>query len=496
VGLNALLALFAYRDFLSTRPHSEKALDTESWFFEPSDNSAPVVLILVLWLGMRRWKRFGALEGRPGAHAVTAALLTLGLAIFGWAIAAGAPDLQALSLLSLLMGFASWLGGPPAMRIAIVPAAILVFAMPLPAPLLNSVVWKFQIWTAEYSGVLLGLLGMPALVSGDQVLRSDSVFAIIETCSGLRSVETLTLLSVLMADLFGRRGRHALILVLVAGPLAFAINGFRALGLMLNPHSDIAVIHNGQGILMLLVGVLVLYAIDGLLARKLEPPSPRSAMKAVSRRDPVPRLVGIGAVLAAAALVSVALPAWDLPRADVVRPAEHVPLELDGWQGKDQAPDWVFLGKPGFRNVIDRSYRRGPERVSLFIGIGAIDERSRSLVSPKTGLPGSGWTVEEIRQEQLAGRDVTIRVVRRGTRRLLVHHWYEHTGGLAAESLRTLSAIDRSPWRRPVTPLVIRLSTPVGRGVESLRKAGDRLRVMTRLLERSLKELSTPRGAT
>ena len=110
-------------------------------------------------------------------------------------------------------------------------ALLLVFAVPIPAPLLNAVVWKFQLWTAEYSGLLLHLLRQPALVSGDQILRSDQVFQIIEACSGLRTVETLAMLAVLMVDLFRRRGWHAALLVAASLPVGFGINGFRALTL-------------------------------------------------------------------------------------------------------------------------------------------------------------------------------------------------------------------------------------------------------------------------
>ena len=52
-------------------------------------------------------------------------------------------------------------------------------------------------------------------MSGDQILHSGQVFQIIETCSGLRTAETLTMLAVLMVDLFRRRGAHALILIVV-----------------------------------------------------------------------------------------------------------------------------------------------------------------------------------------------------------------------------------------------------------------------------------------
>ena len=48
------------------------------------------------------------------------------------------------------------------------------------------------------------------------------------------------------------------LLLLAAPPVAFMMNGFRALTLIFNPHSDIATIHNAQGIAVLMAGLSVL----------------------------------------------------------------------------------------------------------------------------------------------------------------------------------------------------------------------------------------------
>ena len=475
VVANLLLAVLAFHELLTFRPRSEEPLDTEGWFFEPSDTSPPVIAILVLWLMMRRWRRFSALPGRPGSYALTGLLLAAGAGVFWWALRVAAPELQALTLFLYLLAFANLLAGRPAMRIALVPAVVLFFAVPMPATLINQVVWTCQIWTANYAGMLLDLMGLDALVSGDQIVRADNVFAIIETCSGLRSVETLTLLAFLMADLFGRRGWHAALLVCIAPPLAFAINGFRVLGLILNPHSDIAVIHNAQGIAMLLVGVLVLYGIDGLLARWLRGPRRRKPSRDASLPAPqlLGRLAGIAGLLVATGWLGWATPAWQLGVPGPYPAAALIPAEFDGWRSQDTKVDWLFLGKAGFRQAVNRNYARSRERAGLFIGIGAPDLRYQSLLSPKTGLPGSGWTLEEESRRRIGDRDVQVRVVRRGSKRLLVHHWYEGTGNLFGESLREAVGLAGSPFRRTSPHLVVRVDTPVGLG-SGARRAADR----------------------
>ena len=495
---NLLLAVAAFSDLLTFRPRSGKALDAESWFFEPSDTSPPVIAILVLWLMMRRWRRFSALEGRAGPLALTGGLLAAGAGVFWWALRVDAPELQALSLFLYLLAFANLLGGRPAVRIAAVPAAVLFFAVPMPASLLNHVVWACQIWTANYAGMLLGVLGLDHLVSGDQIIRAENIFAIIETCSGLRSVETLTLLAFLMADLFGRRGWHAALLICIAPILAFAINGFRVLGLILNPHSDIAVIHNAQGIGMLLVGVLILYGIDGLLSRRLAGPARRPP-----RRDPalqapplLGRLCGIGALLLLTLILGRVTPVWQLNGLAPLRAASLIPAEFDGWRSQDRKVDWMFLGKAGVRQVVNRNYARSGEQAGLFIGIGAPDLRYQSLFSPKMGLPGSGWTLEEESRRRIGERDVQVRVVRRGSKRLLVHHWYEGTGNLLGESFREALGLAGSPFRRDSPHLVLRVQTALGMGAAARRAAEQRLVNLVEDLESPIQALRAQPGTS
>lgn len=477
-GAFLVAAAFAHRDLLSFRFRTTLAVPlstgVENWFFEPSDTSPGLVLALVLWLLWRRRGRLARAVG-PGANPLlTAALFGVGLATFFWAIRANAPEIQVVSAFFNVLGVAHAFGGMAALRIACVPAAFLIFAMPLPAPLLNEVVWRFQTWTAEYTGALLHLLGQSAFVSGDQILQSDKVFQIIESCSGLRTIETLTMLTVLMVDLFRRRGLHAVLLLLAAPPVAFLMNGFRALTLMFNPHSEVASIHNLQGIAMLLAGVLVLYGLDGLLERAL-PGRPR---RLVRRGSGAPRRAPLLTSAVLAILIALSfLPAWEVDARRLPHLADALPRELDGYSSQDIETDRIFLGQAGFSELLHREYARDGWRIDTFVARAGLTLRSRSFHTPKTAVPGSGWLIEESEEREIDGRSVWLRTVRRGTRRLMILHWRDGTPGLLGETLRTVLALDTSPWRRSRPPVVVRLMAPVGS------RSGGREATEARLLE-------------
>ncbi len=498
-----LLGGIASRELLRFQPPSPVELsaagEVEEWFFEPSDSSPAVILLLCAWLLWRRRGRLAALWGRRGSSVSTAALWLAAVAIFTWAVRAGAPELEAIALVPALLGAANLLGGSAALRVVAVPAAVLVFAVPIPAPLLNQILWHLQIWTADFTGLLLQLLGLPVLVSGDRIILREGVFAIIETCSGLRSIETLALLAILMVDLFGRRGAHALFLVSISPFVAFLINGLRCLGLIFNPHADVASIHNLQGIAMLLGGVLLLYFIDGLIARFGSQPEPTSALEQRVRRDAprgglVPRvavLLGFSALLVAISW----LPRLRTPPIAAPVPANVVGRTLDGWQGADQDTDWVFLGKTGFGQIVHRRYTNGREVVDAFVGQAGSSDRVRSYLSPKVGYPGSGWINEREQRVRIAGREATLRVLRKGATRSLVATWFEDSPGLAAESARALLSLDSGPLLpRARIPLAVRLSTPLQSAEQRAAEVSrQRLERFAERLSPALQVLSTPR---
>jgi exosortase/archaeosortase family protein len=285
------------------------------------------------------------------------------------------------------------------------------------------------------------------------------------------------MLSVLMVDLFRRRGAHAVTLLVASLPIAFVINGFRALTLIFNPHSDVAAVHNLQGIVMLLAGVLLLYGLDGVLERVLpQRPAPLPVKPHPDGRAPSQRRAWLatGGLVAVLVVLSVSLGRFDLAPPRPEPPTTHLDHRVDGWQGTDFETDRMFLGLANFAHILNRDYARGPHRVNTFIGIAGTGLRYRSFYSPKTALPASGWIVEERSRERRGDRLVDVLVVRRGTVRMLIHHWREGSRGLVAETLRSALALDASPLHRQRIPVVVRLTTPVSGGAAA-REAKERL---------------------
>lgn len=457
------LAAFAYRGLLTFGSQADLSRELEEWFFIPTETSPLVVVLLAGWLVYRRGERLASLAASPPDWLLGVPLLALGAAVYAWATKTVAPDLLAVSLMFTSLGVAGLHFGRGGLRIVALPALLLLFAVPMPAPLLAEVLYHFQLWTAESAGWLLYALGQSAYVSGDQVLLADGHFQVIEGCSGLRSVQTLTMVSVLLIELFGRRGWHAVAIVGLAPGIAFALNGLRVLALILNPQSEVVAIHNLQGVAILLLGLAILYGIDGFLQRYEMPADEDAAPDRAGDAGPPDRgrsAAGAG-TLALMGALSLALDPWQVPEAQRVASSD-VALELGARRAEPVETDFSFLGTIGYRTLVDRSYQGGGGDVGLFLLVGDLGQRFRSPISPKTVAPGSGWIVEEQGPLERAGAgSARWAILRSGTHRVLVHHWYEGTEGLGDEIVRGLTALDATPWHRGRDVLAVRLATEI-----------------------------------
>lgn len=463
--LNAVLIVLAFGPLVTFDPEPTLEAEFEGVFFSPSDTSPSVVLLLAAWLLYRRRDRLLRLPVGSGSPWLAAGLLAFAGAILAWAVFVDVTDLRVLSLMTAILGFAALFGGRRALRIVALPAAFLLFAMPMPAPMLNAILFRMQFWTADFAGAILHAFGASAFVTGDQILREGNNFAIIETCSGVRIIETLTMLTILMLDLFRRRPLHSAILLALAPAVAFLCNGVRAVTLMLNPAAEIAEVHTLQGIGMLLGGLLLLYAVDGVLGRLLpsqpvEGPSP-GPTAAGGQAGAVWQWRAATAALAVFASVSLAMPTWPRsePRLEAFLVSDFI--EIGPWRSSEIPVDRRFLGRIGFFREVSRRYFRGGDVVKLYAAASDREFRPRSVLFSKAVLPGSGWNTREqgtLRLEP-GGIEASWRVVVSGTRKEFVVYWSEGGAGLLEESFRSLLGLDKSPLRRPGEALVVRLAT-------------------------------------
>jgi len=504
MALNVLLGVLAYRDLLTFQPKMYSASttlsrDAEQILFTPTETAPLIIVLLSLWLLFHLRHALFALPERGGPIWLVALLFAVGSAIFVWAVYTRSPDIQALSLIANLVGCAILWRGLPAVRVAAVPLALLLFAVPLPSPLIAKWIWAFQLNTAVLAGWFLYVIGIPAVVSSEIIRLPMDTYQVIESCSGLRSTQTLAMFSILMSNLFDRSRWHTLCMLAASIPVAFLMNGLRVTTLILNPQSKIHSIHVAQGLVVLMCGLVLLFLIDGLLSRiprkAQRTPEPTTASHPVAQGAQVPVLHRTLAVTGLATFLIGALylsPVWVFHGKGGAQVDATFAAGVRGWESEALPAATVQNTSVAFRETHLRRYfkssagklpavaRGAPAEapIEVLVGIGEHLDRFRTPFSPKNALPGRGWVTEDAGNVQFEGTDakITWRLVKSGTHRAVSYHWIEEDRGLLVESLRSFLALDRSPFARELPVMVVRISTEIeGTTPEEIERAHARL---------------------
>jgi len=495
------LAALAYAPILGFEPPVVEAEGpVESFFFQPADTSPQLVygMAALFFLGRRRWMRAALDAGERGGLAAGIALAALGAAVFVWSVHTAAIDLRVVSLILVTLGGALLLGGARMLRAVLRPTLFLLFALPLPAVLVNQFVVPLQLWTAELARWMLLGIGIEAHKSGDLIFARDYTFQVIETCSGLRFLQTLTMAAVAYTEIFNRHRWHAAVLILVAPLLAFALNGVRVITIVLSVGTlPAAEDHTIQGLVMIVIGVLLLQPIDYALQRWLPERFRRGRRElrvdpARARPAPAWRWATVLALLAAMAGASWRMTPWAPP---VGMPGWGValPRAWGDYEAAAMQMDPNFLGSVRFSKRVHRAYEHAGERVEIFLGYDDMTHRARSPFSPRLPYPGPGWELEEAQPVPLDGfpAPVTASLLHVGRQRALSYTWYEDAKPPLAELVRAVAAVDRSVAKGPVGVTAVRLTTFVDPSADGLAAAHERLRHFAGELRPKLVEAST-----
>lgn len=463
-----VLGVIGYWELIAWDPHvgiRGQAQGAEGILFEPTAQSPLLILGLAAWLVWRRSRRIGAALRTGGSPVLGAIFLVPAVFCLVWAHYIRAPDLMIPSLQLLLLGIGAALGGRRGLAVMRLPAALLFLAIPIPAPLLNQLIFPLQLATARTVGLALSAFGYESLVLGDHVAAPWAVFHVIETCSGLRLVQTMMMASIVYGEVFELSVKRATFLFLISPIVGLVVNIARVLTIVFGPFGADFSEHTIQGIAMVVVGVLVLAWIDSGIDRIVGRSEPRQFEGVALSKIALPtRAVGVLALFAFVAVLPFVAPRWSPP--DPGSRLDRIPRHVKGWTGNSIKLDTEFLGSVNFSNRVYKAYEREGERIRVLIGESDRLDRRRSIASPKVAYPGAASKLLGRDQIDLAGQRAELALFRSPDGLNLVLYWDEGIEELSTELVYSLLGLDRGPLRRDGFARVWQLSTLVDGSVE------------------------------
>lgn len=134
---------------------------------------------------------------------------------------------ERLALMVTIVGLVYYLGGHALIRRLAFPLLLLCFALPLPGLLYKQITFPLQIIATKLAETGLELLGRTVLREGNVLEMAGRQISVIEACSGIRALLSLSFFSLSYAYLFHPRVWMRWALLAATIPIAVAANSIR-----------------------------------------------------------------------------------------------------------------------------------------------------------------------------------------------------------------------------------------------------------------------------
>jgi exosortase len=176
-----------------------------------------------------------------------------------------------LALIITLVGVVWTLCGTPVLKKLAFPLFLLLFMIPIPAVIYNSLTFKLQLLASHLAEDALTLLSVPVTREGNVLELPNQKLQVVEACSGIRSLLSLTFLSLVYGYFFEKKTWVRWVLFLSTIPIAIVANGSRVTitGLMTQIKAELAegFFHEAQGWVIFMVGLGLLIVWHQLINR-------------------------------------------------------------------------------------------------------------------------------------------------------------------------------------------------------------------------------------
>ncbi len=131
------------------------------------------------------------------------------------------------SIVFSIAGIILFVGGKELFRLLAFPIFLLFFMVPIPTVIYTAITFPLQIFASIVAEKSLMLLGIPVLRDGNVLELAQHKLSVVEACSGIRSLLSLTFLSLVYGFFFDSRPWMRTILLIATVPIAIAANAFR-----------------------------------------------------------------------------------------------------------------------------------------------------------------------------------------------------------------------------------------------------------------------------
>lgn len=222
--------------------------------------------------GYMVWQRKAVLERTPlrphwsGWVLCLLGFLCLMLGTFGAEFA-----LMRGGLLLTVYGVVLATCGLPVFSLLAFPLILLLFMIRIPQFIYGQITFPLQILASQFAEFTLSLIGIPVLRDGNVLELASQKLNVVEACSGIRSLLSLTFLSLVYGYFFETKRWIRVVLFFATIPIAIFANGLRVTitGILseVKPEYAEGVFHTMEGWIIFMVALVTLLVLHRVLLR-------------------------------------------------------------------------------------------------------------------------------------------------------------------------------------------------------------------------------------
>jgi len=351
-------------------------------------------------------------------------------------------------IFGLMLAFAGW----PGFRVIRIPLLVLVFMVPLPGFLNQTLSNELQLISSQLGVAVIRLFGISVFLEGNVVDLGSYKLQVAEACSGLRYLFPLMTFGFIAAYFFKAPFWKRALLFASTVPITILMNSFRIgiIGVTVDRWGQAMAegfLHEFEGwiVFMVCTGVLLLemWLLErvGGAPRPLREafglafPAPTLQQAQIKYRS-VPRPFYVAAISVLVVLaVSSALP----ERKETIPPRKDFstfPMEITEWRGERERLGVDIVNALNFDDYLmaDYSNARGG-RINFYVGYYETQQADKVPHSPRACIPGNGWQISDIRDYTLrdiavAGHPLRVNrlIIEKGAQQQLVYYWFQQRG--------------------------------------------------------------------
>lgn len=217
------VAWFAILLFVCYAPVIQRLVN--QWTTDDDMGHGALVPIVAAYIA---WQRRDKLLAEPASPSWWGLALVIYGAVQLYIATLGAElFLARTAIVVSLVGMILFLGGLRHLRILAFPLFLLCFMIPIPAIIYNQITFPLQLLASEVAESSLSFLGVPVLREGNVLETPTQRLNVVEACSGIRSLLSLSFIALVYAYFFDKRIWMRALLLIATVPIAIAANAGR-----------------------------------------------------------------------------------------------------------------------------------------------------------------------------------------------------------------------------------------------------------------------------